>query len=149
MVGKRIGKRNNEHPGIDAVEQEGDDCLPAGAEGEVGGVQKGVLGHKDCRDHDKIFGQFAHVRSGVVQHREVGRQYKHYQCDAGTAEDGKSNQLVVLISGFRHPACSQQLPYDNGNRITQRDEDNVKHVADGIGNILGGDHVQAADRIAL
>ena len=70
MVGKRIGKRNNEHPGIDAVEQEGDDRLAAGTECEVGGVQKGILRHEDCIDHNKIFSQFPYIGLGVVQHRE-------------------------------------------------------------------------------
>lgn len=53
MVGKRIGKRNNEHPGIDAVEQEGDDRFSAGAQCKIGTMREGAQRHCQGGNHNK------------------------------------------------------------------------------------------------
>lgn len=85
------GDRYTDQPDEYAVKEEGDDCFPAGAQGEIGGVQKGILRHEDCHADDKISGQRPCLLACLVKHREIRRQKQHDDCHASTAEYGKGN----------------------------------------------------------
>ena len=56
---------------------------------------------------------------------------------------------MVVVAGFLHLTGAQQLADNNCHGIPQCDEYDVEHIADGTGNILGGDYVQASDGITL
>ena len=149
MVGKRIGKRNNEHPGIDAVEQEGDDRFSAGAQCKISTMREGAQRHCQGGNHNKWPGQLLDVFLGIVNGREKPSHKNHKDTDTGTGENAEKDHLIVRIPGLFLFAGPQKLTHHNRDAASQLKIDNIKQVADGGGDILGGHHLQAPDCVAL
>ena len=144
-----VGDWNAHKADKGTVEQEGDDCLAAGAQRKVGCMQESILRHKAGCNHDEIPGKEPGFVCGVVEQREQRGCQEHDCGHSGTAEYGEGDHLAVSILGFVHPAGTEKLSDHDSHGITKGDKDNIEHVVDRVGNILCGNHVKSAHGIAL
>ena len=144
-----VGDRNTYQTDKGTVEQEGDDCLAAGAQREVGSMQESILRHKTGCNHDEIPGKEPGIVGGVVEQRKQGRCQKHDSSHSGTTEHGEGDHLTVSILGFVHLAGTEKLSDYDSYGITKGDKDYIEHIVDRVGNILGGHYIKPADRITL
>lgn len=144
-----VGNRNTHQTDKGTVEQEGDDCLTAGAQRKVGSMQECILRHKTGGDHDEIPCKEPGVVCGIVEQWKQGRCQKHDGGYSGTTEYGEGDHFTVSIPGFVHFAGAEKLSDHDCYGVTQGDKDNIEHVVDRVGNILGCHYIKSADRITL
>lgn len=149
VVAQTVGDRDAHQTDKGAVKQEGDDRLAAGTQGKVCGVQKGILRHKARANHDEVPGKKPGVIRGVVEHREQRRSQEHDNGNAGAAQYGESDHLPVGLLRLVHLAGAEKLTDDDRHGVAQCDKDDVKHVVDGVRDILSSYDIQSAHGVAL
>lgn len=149
IVAQTVGDRDAHQTDKGAVKQEGDDRLAAGTQGKVCGVQKGILRHKARANHDEVPGKKPGVIRGVVEHREQRRSQEHGNSDAGTAQYGEGDHLPVGVLRLVHLAGAEKLTDNDRHGVAQRDKDDVKHVVNGVRDILCSHDIQSAHGVAL
>ena len=136
---QKKGNGNADTPHIYAVEQEGDDRFPAGTEGKICGMHKGILRHKDGLYNDKADSKAAGLGCCIIKPRKHRGDHKHQEGNQCAAKYREGDHLIVGIPGFLHFSGAQELADDDGNGITECDKHHIKYIVDGICNIQAGD----------
>ena len=88
-------------------------------------------------------------RGSVVYLRKQRRDDDEQNAGNDTAEHGKGDELIVFLPGFFQFSRPKQLSYYDAHRAAQRSKDHIGDIAQGVGDIFCGDHIQTQHGIAL
>ena len=144
------GQRYAADPHEAAVKQEGHHGLPAGAEGEVGGVGVGVEGHHHRRYADQLGRQMPDLVGGVVDSGEQAGDHCHQRAEHQSGGHGNHHQLPAFAADrLGRTARAQHLPHEDAYGVAHGQERHAAQIEQGAGDVHSGHHVQTAGGIAL
>ena len=91
----------------------------------------------------------ARLLIGIVELWKQRSRTSHGNHDHHAHHHGCRDDPCIRLLCLFHPACTQQLTYNNRHRVSHGDERDIEHVIDGVGDILPCDCIQAAQRVGL
>lgn len=146
---QKEGEGENDTAHVNAVEEDGDKHLTARAEGEVGRMGKGVQRHENTRDDDHEGGDLPCGGGRVVKKGEDEGGADQNAHQAHGAQDGEDDHLAIGVLCLLDFACAELIADDDRNGGAERHIDDREEVDNGGVDVLCGDGVKTAGRIAL